>query len=372
MKKRDAGILGTLLVVAVGILSILFGTDMLKQFGLTETDKTPSNQLPETIPSETVDWYEIYFTNPTCPPEEERGGGIDEIVADTMRDAELRVDVAAFDIDSEAIVNALIELEERGVEVRVVTDEDNADLSSINRLRRNGISVVEDKRSGLMHNKFAVIDGRFVWVGSMNFTTNGAYCNNNNLVWFDNPRLAANYSAEMDEMVNGRSFGPGSPVNTPNEQLIIQGATVENYFGPEKEIAPIIARAVARAQEAILFMAFSFTDERVGEAILGRADAGVSVQGVFETTGAETQFSYYPIMRDARIPNLEVRRDNNPFIMHHKVIIIDWNTVIFGSFNFSESANRRNDENIIIVQDPTFASFFVEEFSAVWDESSDE
>ncbi|MCP5095332.1 MAG: DUF1669 domain-containing protein, partial [Chloroflexi bacterium] len=95
----------------------------------------------------------------------------------------------------------------------------------------------------------------------------------------------------------------------------------------------------------------------------------VAVQGVFETTGANTEYSYYPLMRDALIPNLEVRLDGNSFIMHHKVIIVDWNTVIFGSFNFSESANSRNDENIIIVQDPTFANFFVEEFSAVWDES---
>ena len=371
--KKSAGILGTLVVVVLGVLSIFFGTDLLEEFGLDEVGNEPNIQFPdpnpEPTPDEPADFYEIYFTNPTCPPEEERGGGIDEIVADTFREADRRVDLAIFDLDSEPIVEALIELEERGVEVRVVTDEDNGNLSSINRLRRNGISVVEDKRSGLMHNKFAVIDGRFTWVGSMNFTTNGAYCNNNNLVLFESPRLAANYTAEMDEMYDERSFGPDSLDFTPNEQLTIQGVRIENYFGPEKDIAPTIARTVARAQEAILFMSFSFTDERVGEAILGRADAGVAVQGVFETTGSESQYSYYPAMRDAGIPNLQVRQDGNSFIMHHKVIIIDWETVIFGSFNFSESANRRNDENVLIIQDPTFASFFIEEFSTVWEES---
>lgn len=364
MKKRYIGGLGSLFVVIIGILSILLGTDLLDDFGLS--DATPTPIIDQSAPA---DWYEIYFTNPTCPPEAERVGGIDAIMADTFRDAELRVDVAAFDLDSPALVEALIELEERGIQVRIVTDEDNAGLSSINRLRRNGLSVIEDKRTGLMHNKFAVIDGRYVWVGSMNFTTNGAYCNNNNLLLFDSPRLAANYTAEMDEMVNERLFGPDSPVNTPNEQLIIQGVRVENYFGPEKDIAPIIARTVARAQQSIQFMAFSFTDERVGEAILGRADAGVAVQGVFETTGADTRFSYYPPMRDAGIPNLAVRLDGNSAIMHHKVIIIDAETVVFGSFNFSESANRRNDENVLIITDPTFAGYFLEEFNAVWNEA---
>ena len=100
----------------------------------------------------------------------------------------MRVDVAAFDFDSEPMVEALIELEEQGILVRVVTDEDNADLSAINRLRRHGISVVEDKRSALMHNKFVIIDGRYLWMGSMNFTTNGVYCNNNNLVRIDSAR----------------------------------------------------------------------------------------------------------------------------------------------------------------------------------------
>jgi phosphatidylserine/phosphatidylglycerophosphate/cardiolipin synthase-like enzyme len=52
--------------------------------------------------------------------------------------------------------------------------------------------------------------------------------------------------------------------------------------------------------------------------------------------------------------------------MHHKVIIIDRDTVIFGSYNFSRNANESNDENLLIVYDATFASAFVEEFEKVW------
>lgn len=367
MRKRNAGILGTLLLLVLGTLSVILGTDFLSLAGL---DSEPPVFQPAPPADEPEDWYEIYFTNPTCPPGDERGGGLDQIVADSFADAELRIDVAAFDLDAPPIIDALIAAEARGVQVRVVTDADNGDLSGVRRLRRGGISVIEDDRSGLMHNKFVVIDGRFTWVGSMNFTTNGAYCNNNNLVRFESARLAANYTAEMDEMVAQRAFGPDSPVNTPGETLQIHGVTVQNYFGPEKEIAPIIARIVAGAQESIQFMAFSFTDERLGETILGRADAGVTVQGVFETAGAETAFSTYPLMRDAGLPNLDVRLDGNPRIMHHKVIIVDSETVIFGSFNFSDSANDRNDENILIIDDLTFTSFFVEEFEAVWGEAS--
>jgi phosphatidylserine/phosphatidylglycerophosphate/cardiolipin synthase-like enzyme len=315
------------------------------------------------------DWYEIYFINPTCPEEEQRTGGLDETIAADMLNAQLQVDVAAFDFDAPPMIDALIELAERGVNVRVVTDTDNADLSSIARLRRNGISVVEDDRSALMHNKFVVIDGRYTWTGSTNFTTNDIYCYNNNLVRIDSAQLAANYTAEMDEMYEHGEFGPRSPDNTPNERLNIGGIQVENYFAPEKELAPLIGDLVSQAQNDIKFMAFSFTHEDVGEAMIERAEAGVNVQGVFETTGSETEYSYYPDMLAAGLDNLQVRQDGNNRLMHHKVIILDGETVIFGSFNFTGNANDNNDENILIVHDPTFASFFVEEFNAVWGEA---
>lgn len=368
MNKRNAG-LGTIVLVIIAAISIFIGRDLFVDLGID--DPGTETAVPLTPPPTTAaNWYDLYFTNPTCPPEGERTGGLDEIIAADILTAQTQVDVAAYDLDAEPIVNALIELEKRGVTVRVVTDTDNASLSSINRLRRNGISVVEDKRSGLMHNKFVVIDGRVLYTGSLNLTTNGVYCNNNNLARIESPRLAANYTAEMNEMYQDRLFGPDSPDNTPREQLTISGVQIENYFGAEKEIAPIIARAVARAQNEILFLAFSFTDEQIGEAMLGRADAGVALRGVFETVGANSGFSYFPKMEAVQGSNVQVRLDGNPHVMHHKVIIIDRQTVIFGSFNFSDSANRRNDENILIVHDPAFANYFAEEFETVWQEAA--
>ncbi|WP_420641249.1 phospholipase D-like domain-containing protein [Candidatus Leptofilum sp.] len=363
MNKKTGG---AILVLILAVLSVIFGQDLLQQFGLDEGEPIIDTVVDPGAP---VDWYEIYFTNPTCPPEAERIGGLDEDIANDMLSAEVRVDIAAFDLDAEPIVQALIELEARGVEVRVVTDTDYASLSSINRLRRNGISVREDKRSAFMHNKFVVIDGRIVWAGSMNFTSNGVYCNNNNIVRINSPRLAANYTTEMDELYKDELFGPDSPENTPNESLSIGGIEVENYFGPEREISLIISRRVARAESEILFMAFAFTDEQIGEALLGRADSGVIVRGVFERVGSDTPFSYYTTLEQARLANVAVLTDGNPQVMHHKVFIIDQSTVIFGSFNFSDNANRRNDENILIVHDPEFASYFLEEFETVWAEA---
>ncbi len=370
-QQQKATGMNPILLAVLALLSVVLGVNLFEEVGLVLD--IPPRPTPIAVTGGNAatsnNWYEIYFTNPTCPPEDQREGGIDEIIAADLQQAQQQVDMAAYELNSTPITDALIELRKRGLTVRVVTDTDNADYTGIRRLRRNGISVVEDKRSGLMHNKFIVIDGRITWVGSMNFTTNDVYCNNNNTVRIENLTLAANYLAELAEMYDNRQFGPTSPSATPNERFTIQEVVVENYFAPESDLSGIIAAVIQEAQGEILFMAFSFTHNQIGEAMLARARAGVQVRGVFETLGSDTSFSYYPIMNAAALPNLQVRRDGNPRMMHHKVIIIDRQTVIFGSYNFTDNANRRNDENIVIVRDAQFAAYFVEEFETIWAEA---
>jgi phosphatidylserine/phosphatidylglycerophosphate/cardiolipin synthase-like enzyme len=113
---------------------------------------------------------------------------------------------------------------------------------------------------------------------------------------------------------------------------------------------------------SIDFMAFSFTHDGIGRAVIDRGKAGVKVRGVFETTGSQTQFSEYGPMRDA---GFEVYLDGNPYVMHHKVFVLDRKTVIFGSYNFSSNADADNDENLLIVDDPTMAEAFAGEFERV-------
>lgn len=364
--SRLAGCGFAVLIILIIIAGFL-GIDV-NQLLEEVSDVVVEPTLPQSRPPATDStWYELYFTDPTCPDESNRAGGVDEIIANDMLAAQNRVDIASFDLDSVPMIEALIALEGRGVEVRVIVDNEHTPAATINRLRRNGISVTIDDRSALMHNKFVVIDGRYVWTGSMNFTTNGVYCNNNNIARFDAPQLAANYTAEMEEMYIDHQFGPRSPQNTTST-LTVNGITLENYFASEEAVGARLSRIVSRANNEILFMAFSFTQEDIGEAMIERAEAGLTVRGVYETSGSETRFSYYGAMKDMGLNNMQVRQDGNPRVMHHKVIIVDRSIVIFGSYNFSGSAEDSNDENVIIVHDPEFASYFVEEFEAVWAE----
>lgn len=63
---------------------------------------------------------------------------------------------------------------------------------------------------------------------------------------------------------------------------------------------------------------------------------------------------------------VDVRRGGNPGSMHHKVIIIDEQVVVTGSYNFSESAWKRNEGNLLIIHSPEIAALYKEEFKRIW------
>jgi phosphatidylserine/phosphatidylglycerophosphate/cardiolipin synthase-like enzyme len=128
---------------------------------------------------------------------------------------------------------------------------------------------------------------------------------------------------------------------------------VENYFSPDDHAADQIVKEINAAKQSIYFLAFSFTADPLAEAIIARAQSGLAVAGVMEETQAESNIGGdYKLFVSSGI---NVRLDGNPRNMHNKVIIIDKQTVITGSYNFSNSAETRNDENIVIIHDSDLA-----------------
>lgn len=322
-------------------------------------------------------WYQVYFTSPLHPDQdEEHLGGIDEKLVALINDTQSSIDIAAYELDLENVAGALIEAHEDGVVVRLVTDTDNVDETAVQKIRRAGIPVVDDDRSSIMHNKFVIIDGETVLTGSWNLTDNGTYRNNNNAIVIHSPTLAENYEAEFQEMFEDKKFGPNAFTETPNRRVSIMGeigdtemAIVENYFAPEDEVTMQIVEHLQEADQSIYFMAFSFTDDRIGKLLMDKYTAGLEVKGVFETRGSDVEYGEYAPMRDL---GMDVLIDGNPYIMHHKVFIIDEEKVVLGSFNFTRSADRSNDENILIITHPGIAQAYLDEFQRIYGQASTE
>jgi phosphatidylserine/phosphatidylglycerophosphate/cardiolipin synthase-like enzyme len=333
-----------------------------------EPTPTPTISASVETPSVSSDWYAVYFSDPTGPSAEYYSGGPDEALAKAIDQARVSVDMAVYDLDLSSISNALIDAHRRGVQVRVVTESDNMDSkdSKIGALKEASIPVIGDRHEGYSHNKFTVIDRMEVWGGSMNYTSNDAYRNDNNLIRIRSSRLAEIYTAEFKQMFEDDLFGSDKKPVVADPVVTVNGTEIEVYFSPEDGVARYIIEQIQGAKQSIYFLAFSFTADDIADAMLERAQAGVTVAGVFEKTQVASSKSSneYDGMRAA---GLDVWLDANPKNMHNKVIIIDGQTVITGSYNYSANAEKNNDENILIIHNADIAGLYLQDYQRIYE-----
>ncbi|MEJ5241018.1 MAG: phospholipase D-like domain-containing protein [Anaerolineales bacterium] len=310
-------------------------------------------------------WFELYFTDPLNPVSKEKQGGPDVPLVKAIDEARVSVDAALYSLSLDSVRDALLRAQRRGVRVRMVMESENMDRADPEFLREAGIPMIGDRREGLMHNKFVVIDGQEVWTGSMNLTDSGAYSDNNHIIRIRSKEVAADYTKEFEEMFLDDKFGRDDVPATPFPKVTMpDGTRLEIYFSPDDGVAAAILPLLRSAKESIYFLAYSFTANDLGEAIIERHKAGVEVHGVMEkdqvASNRGTEFDPF------RQAGVDVRLDGNSGQMHHKVMIIDRSIVILGSYNFSASAEEQNDENLVVIYNPLIAAEFLKEFERIY------
>jgi len=310
-------------------------------------------------------FFEIYFTDPSNPASKQQSGGIELALIASIDAARLSVDVAVYSFSLREVGNALLRARDRGVTVRVVMESDNMDRSVPQALVEGGIRILGDRRESLMHNKFLIIDRSEVWTGSMNFTVTGAYEDNNGLIHIRSKEVAENYLTEFEEMYTRDLFGTDALASTPNPSVTVDDIQIETYFSPDDGVASQLLQLLQGAQESIYFLVYSFTSDPIAQVIRNQHEAGLTVAGVMDDELVDSnQGSEYEFFLGAE---LDVRRDGNQGLMHHKIIIIDRSIVVTGSYNLTASADERNDENILIIHNPDIAEYFLSEFERIFE-----
>jgi len=294
------------------------------------------------IPSETAKNPEIYF----CPKDD-----CSSVLADRISLANFSVYCALYDIDLKNVISALAQ-KSKTADVKIVIDNENQE----GQIKGGGIRM--DDGNQLMHNKFCAIDGKIVITGSFNPTYNDNSRNNNNAVVVYSAWLANNYEEEFKELWSGQ-FGKGNNVRHP--VLQVNGVKMENYFCPEDKCAFHVINLIRNAKSSVYFMSFSFTNKEIADALVKKGD--LDVRGIFDASQSASEFSQLKRLQSF---GLNVKKDTNKYKMHHKVFIIDNETVATGSFNPTLSADTKNDENLLILHDKKIAGAFLKEFDDLW------
>ena len=334
----------------------------------------PVTETPTAAP--TTKWWEVYFTDPlTINNPDVIAGSIEEKLIQFINNAQVSIHIASFEFNLTPVAEALIAAKNRGVDVKWVTDDENGLQYDIQPghgqfalLTGAGIEVKDDAgRSALMHNKFWIFDQQIAWTGSTNITVNGIFKQNNNVLVVHSPEIAYIFEREFQEMW-GRQFGPRAPSTLNNQWAVLDGTPLQVLFSAEDHTVNNLIALVNDAKVNIRFLAFSFTDYPLAQAMIDRARAGVDVKGVYETFGSSSTGSELKTFLCAGIP---ARQDGNSSFLHDKIIIIDNSIVVTGSLNYSSNADDSNEENVVILDNAEIAALYLQEFEKLWNQAHD-
>ncbi len=133
--------------------------------------------------------------------------------------------------------------------------------------------------------------------------------------------------------------------------------SVEAHFSPKGGCTDKIIEELGRAKKTVLVQAYSFTSAPIAEALVAAHRRGVSVQVLLDKSQRSEKYSSADFVAHAKIPTYI---DAKHAIAHNKIIIIDNNVIITGSFNFSKAAETSNAENLLVIHDPTLAACYTD------------
>ncbi len=147
-------------------------------------------------------------------------GGCQEAVVSEINKAQKSIDIAMYSLTSRDIAQALVEAKERHVKIRIVLDkaQKNERYSKSRYLISKGLDVKYDLGPGLMHNKFAVIDGQEVLTGSFNWTASADKRNEENLLVITDKELSGKYSERYERIWAGSGDGEFTEVQSEDKE----------------------------------------------------------------------------------------------------------------------------------------------------------
>ena len=140
-------------------------------------------------------------------------------------------------------------------------------------------------------------------------------------------------------------------------------ASIDVYFSRVNDPEGAIIEELDKARKTIDIAMYYFTDRDLANAVIDAHDRGVRVRIYLDKDQKEAKYSKSRYLIKYGIP---IRYSSNPYIMHHKFSVIDNTVVVTGSYNWTASAGKRNNENLLVIHDAKMAQEYSAEFNRLW------
>ena len=146
-------------------------------------------------------------------------------------------------------------------------------------------------------------------------------------------------------------------LNSYAVDLTFNNTPAKVYFSPNGGCTQAIIKAIDNANMEILVQAYSFTSAPIAKALINAKKRAVSVEVILDKSQRKEKYTSATFLANSKIPT---HIDDKHAIAHNKVMIIDKETVITGSFNFTKAAEEKNAENLLIIKSKPLAGIYIE------------
>ena len=142
-------------------------------------------------------------------------------------------------------------------------------------------------------------------------------------------------------------------------------STIRNevYFSPGSECKNCIVSLIGNAKESVDVCVFTISDNDISDALYSAHKNNITVRIITDNDKANDLGSDVDNLRDKGLPVIKDISSNH---MHHKFAVVDSRYLINGSFNWTRSASKYNNENITVLGDPELIGRFSKKFNEMW------
>ena len=139
--------------------------------------------------------------------------------------------------------------------------------------------------------------------------------------------------------------------------LTLNNTPTQVCFSPNGGCTESIVSQIDKAKSEILVQAFSFTSAPIAKALVNAHKRGIKVEAILDKSQKSERYTSATFISNVGIPTYI---DSKHAIAHNKIMIIDKETVITGSFNFTKAAEEKNAENLLIIKNEDLAKVYIE------------
>ncbi|MBN4067267.1 hypothetical protein JYU14_04205 [Simkania negevensis] len=259
-----------------------------------------------------------------------------EVFIAAIREAKEDLLLSIFSLKDPDIIRELDNKARQGVSVAIFADRTNTAKKLSTRLYTSKASKAVVP--GLMHQKVLITDNNRVWIGSTNLTTSSLHMHQNLVVGIYDPAMAKELKRgieERDKKLRTTMFNIGDQ-------------QVEVYLLPQhKEALGKVCDLIEQSKKSVHVAMFTWTHPKLTHAVIEQHNRGREVSCVIDRN------AYYGSSKGAvsslKHAGVPVTHSIGMGLMHHKLLVIDGNTLATGSANWTRSAFSQNSEALLIV-----------------------